>query len=136
MSCDLKGNGQDANNKRPITSRRGGRGRKPKGKRPTSARRSRSGRRSGGSRPQTNKRPKKGPGSTSEEEANGGASGRKRSGSFVAASNLPESSNTASRLAFFFFGAFIFLGMYVVYSKNISKEESYYSLLNTNGDGS
>lgn len=91
-------------------------------------------------RPKT--KPKKGqpkvtnPGQTSEEEANGGASGRKRSGSFVAASNLPKSSNTASRLAFFFFGAFIFLGMYVVYSKNISKEESYYSLLNTNGDGS
>jgi len=159
MSCDLKGNGQDANKKRPITSksgrggkpngkgngqdanrkrpkssRRGGRGRKPNGKRRTSARRSTSVRRSGGSRPPTNKRPQ--PGQTSEEEANGGASGRKRSGSFVAASNLPESSNTASRLAFFFFGAFIFLGMYAVYSKSISKEESYYSLLNTNGDGS
>jgi len=84
----------------------------------------------------SNKQKQVNPNSQTSEEANGGASSRKRSGSFVAASNLPESSNTASRLAFFFFGAFIFLGMYAVYSKSISKEESYYSLLNTNGDGS
>jgi len=55
---------------------------------------------------------------------------------FVAVSNHSKPSDAASRLPYFFFGAVMFLGLYVVYIKRKSKEESYYSLLDTNGGAS
>lgn len=54
----------------------------------------------------------------------------------VAASKYSQASDANSRLTFFFFGLVMFLSLYVFYRKSMIKEDSEYSILNTNGEDS
>lgn len=59
-----------------------------------------------------------------------------RSEQKVAASKYSQASDANSRLTFFFFGLVMFLSLYVFHRKSMIKEDSEYSLLNTNGEAS